>query len=526
MTHAAATGGVARAAGSVSLATVVSRVAGLLREAVFAALLGASAVSDAFVFAFRIPNLLRDFFAEGALSSAFVPAFADARAREGEARALTLARRVMGTLAVVSGAVAVLGIVFAPAVVAVVAPDSPPDMRPLTTLLTRILWPFLPLVALAAVAMGVLNAHRRWFLPALAPALFNAVSVVGGVALLLVGLPPEQAVIGWAVLAVLGGAAQFLVQVPVLRSVGWRGRPTVDLAFRDPALRRIAARMGPVVIGLAGTNVMLVVTTALASRGEGWASSLSYAFRLVHLPIGLVGVAVGTVVLSAGAGRAAAGDDAGVASIAREGLRLNWFLALPAAVGLFVLARPLVSLLYERGAFDAHDAAMAADALRWYAPGIVFYAGVKAAAPLFLVRGDTRTPMLCSLAGLAANLAAALLLVEPLGLRALALAVAVGAATNYALLRALARARWGSAGAPDPGFLARVALLCALLGAAAFALDALLLRDEAVADAVVRGALLLAGIVVLGALYLVAGARLGLSEAAAVGRRFARGRPR
>lgn len=508
---------VAAAAGRQSLATLVSRLTGLLRETVAAALFGLSATSDALVFAFRIPNLLREFFAEGALSSAFVPVLARARREEGEARANLLARRVLGTLTVVTGAVTLLGIAFAPEVVAFVAPEADAALQPLTVSLTRVMFPFLMLASLAAAAMGVLNTQRRYVVPALAPAAFNVVAVAGGVVLLAAGVPEVPALHVWAWLVVAGGLAQVLVQVPSLRAVGYRGLPQPDLAFRDPLLRTIARRMGPVVIGLAGTNVMVLITTMLASREAGWASALSYAFRLVHLPIGLVGVAIGTVLLAAGARRAAEGDAAGLDDLVRRGLRLSWFLALPAALGLLVLAEPLVRLVFQHGRFTAAAVADTAEALRWYAVCVVGYAGVKAGAPVFLARGDTRTPMVCSLAGIALNLAVALLLVGPLGFRALALAVGAGTGLNFLLLRQIALRRYGPGSAPGLPFLVRVGLAGAAMGLAGWALVDLWPGGHG------PGRLATVLLVpVLAAVYFLAAALLALPEAAWVRARVLR----
>ncbi|MDJ0974668.1 MAG: murein biosynthesis integral membrane protein MurJ [Planctomycetota bacterium] len=522
---AAAPESVARPATLVSAATVCSRITGLLREAIFAALFAASRMSDAFVFAFRIPNLLRDFFAEGALSSAFVPTFAKAREAEGDERAFQIARRVMGTLGAIALVIVLLGILFAPAIVAVVAHDAPKDLRPLTIKLTRIMFPFLLFVALASVVMGVLNTHRRYFVPALAPMFFNVTAVAGGVVLLVLEQDVITALTAWSVLVVVGGLLQLLIQLPLLFRIGWRGRPEPDLKFRDPALRQIVRRMGPVVISLAGTNVMIVITTALASRADGWASALNYAFRLIHLPIGIVGVALGTVVLTAGARRSAAADEGAVEDIARRGLRLNWFLALPSAVGLFVLAEPLVRLIYERGRFGPEDTRLVTEALMAYAGGVVFYAGVKAGAPLFLARGDTRTPMRCSLLGIAVNLAFALLAIDAYGHRALAFAVALGAATNYLALRLMARRRYGIASAPGWAFLGRVVAASAVMGLAGWGLQAWLLRgDEGVRSAWVQGGLTLLAVVVLAALYFLVSAALGIKEVDWVKRRFGRAR--
>ena len=217
---------------------------GLLREAVFAALFATTAIADAFWFAFRIPNLLREFFAEGALSAAFVPTLTEVRAREGAERARELAQRVFGTLLVTTGVLVVLGMLFAPWIVFGIAPDAPEALRPLTARLVRIMFPFLLLAALAAAVMGVLNSHRKYFIPALAPMFFNVIAVLGGVVLLLVGATPIEAVTCWAVLVVVGGILQVGVQLPTLKRLGYLGRPRLDLRLADPALRQIVQRMG------------------------------------------------------------------------------------------------------------------------------------------------------------------------------------------------------------------------------------------------------------------------------------------
>ena len=514
---------VARSASLVSMATLCSRVLGLLREAVFAALFAVGGVADAYVFAFRIPNLLRDFFAEGALSSAFVPTLAAAQAQDGPERAAQLSRRVFGTLGVIALVLVGLGIVFAPALVDLIAMKADADVKDLTVRLTRIMFPFLFFVAMASVAMGVLNTNRRYFLPAVAPAFFNVVAVLGGVYLLIVGYDVVTAITVWCVLVVVGGALQFLIQIPAVRAVGVSGPPEVDLRFRDRGLRTIARRMGPVLLSLMATNLMIVIVTILASQEKGWASSLSYAFRLVHLPIGVIGVAIGTVILAAGSRHSAAADSAGLDDVVRRGLRLNWFLALPAAVGLFVLAEPIVRLIYQRGAFGGTSTENVSAALRCYAGGIVFYAGVKAAAPDFLARGDTRTPMLCALLGIGVNLVVAFAGVGAYGFQALALAVAAGAATNYIALRLLSRRQHGTGSAMGGAFLWRCLLASTLLGLAGLGAVRLgLAGDQAVASGWAHAVWTLTAIGVLGAMYFLVSAALGIEETDWLRRRLGR----
>jgi len=513
---------VARPAALVSLATFSSRIGGLVRESLFAALFGIHPAADAFVVAFRIPNLFRDLFAEGALSSAFVPTYARVRAERGPEAGFLLARTVLGTLLAVTCTLALLGILFARPIVDAIAFGATEDRRAMAVPLTRIMFPFLPTVAAAAVWMGVLNSHGRYLVPAFAPVAFNLASILGGVALLLLGWDVESAIVGWAVFVLLGGLAQALCQAPATRSVGLRGAPRVDLAFRDPGLRTIVRRMAPVAVALAGTQVMIVVSTGVATGHEGWVSALNYGFRLIHLPIGLVGVALGTVSLAAASRRAAAGDATGLDDVIRRGLRLNAFLSIPAAVGLAVLAEPVVRLVYERGKFDLAATALAVDAVRWYAIGIVFYAGVKVAAAAFHARGDTRRPMNASLVGIAANLGIAVAGTAWWGFSALPLATAVGSAVNYGLLRAFDRRR-GRVTGPGVAFLGKVIAATTALAAAAYAGDRWLLHREGPLG---HGLALLAGTaIVIGAssaAFFTLSHVLRIEEASVVARLWAR----
>jgi len=432
-----------REAGLVSALTLASRVLGLAREQVFAALLGAGLYADAFRIGFRIPNLLRDLFAEGALSAAFVPTYARALAHEGRPDAHRLASRLLTLLAVILAALVVAGVAFAGPLVAVLAPgfEAVSGKTEFTIRLTRIMLPFLPLVSFAAVAMGMLNAEERYTMPALSPALFNLVTIVWAGALWALGLPPEKVALGWAVGTLLGGAAQFLVQVPALRRTGWTYRP--QWAPRDPGIARIAALMAPATVGLAAVQINIFVNSIFASRVPGAVSWLDYAFRILYLPIGIFGVAVGTIATTRLARRAAVDDVAGLRATLRDSLAMVAFLSVPATVGLMVLGVPVVRLLYERGQFTATDTQNTATALLYYSCGLVAYTGVKVLAPAFYALGRPRVPLAASASAVATNVAVNLLLFGRLGFRAVALGTALGSLVNAVILVAAFEGRFG-----------------------------------------------------------------------------------
>jgi putative peptidoglycan lipid II flippase len=433
----------ARAAGLVSSMTLVSRLLGLVREQVFAALLGAGYHSDAFRIGFRIPNLLRDLFAEGALSAAFLPTYARSQKEHGQEQAFRLANRVLTFLAVVLGALVVLAIVFAWPIVATIAPgfDDAPGKAALTVRLTRVMMPFLPLVSFAAVAMGMLNAEGRFGIPALSPALFNVVTIAWAAVLWGLGLSPEQVVIGWALGTLAGGLAQFLVQLPSLRRLGWRFH--AEWAPGDPALRQVGRLMAPATVGLAAVQVNIFVSSIFASQQPGAVSWLDYAFRLLYLPIGLFGVAVGTIATAGLARRAAESDFEGLRTTLRQSLSMLAYLTIPATVGLMVLGVPVVRLLYERGRFTAADTQQTATALLLYSIGLVGYTGVKVLAPAFYALGTPRVPLAASALAVATNLVVILLGHGALGFRAIALGTALGSLLNAACLVLVFQRRLG-----------------------------------------------------------------------------------
>src|SRR5262245_8792498 len=446
----AAPEGVARHVGAVSAATFLSRVLGLLRDQVFAAWFGAGTAADAFNMAFRVPNLVRDLFAEGAMSASFVPTFTEWREKQGDDAAWALGRQLMSTLLAVLLGLCALGWLFAPQLIGLMAGGfgAVPGKLALTVTLTRIMLPFLPAVALAAAAMGMLNGRGVFFLPALAPALLNVGMVVCGLSLM-----PVARAVGWPVITamafgvVLGGLLQFACQLPALHRLGFRMR--FELPTWHPGVRRVAFLMLPATIGLAATQLNIFVSQAIAaSFREGSVSWLQYAFRLMQLPIGLFGVAVATVSLPALSRAAARNDVPELRSTLSESVRLVFLLTVPAALLLAVTARPVIALLFQHGRFHAVDTVATAGALVMYCVGLPAFAAVGIFTRAFYAQGDTRTPVRATFIAVGVNLALNLLFVGPLaslGLahRGLALATSVTSLLNLTQLAFRLRSRIG-----------------------------------------------------------------------------------
>ena len=414
---------------------MLSRLLGLVREQIFAVTLGASGTSDAFLAAFRIPNLLRDLFAEGALSTAFVPTYVRTLKQEGRPAAYALANRVLTTLTMYLGIVAALAMVFPGPVVRVVASGFAADQSALTADLVQVMMPFLPLVSLAVVAMGALNAEARYTAPALASSMFNLVAIVGGTAVWFWGPSGRTAVMVWGGLTLLGGVAQLAVQVPPLWRSGFRPRFRPDPLLRDPGTRRIAALMAPATLGVAAVQINVVISTAFASTGaEGSISWLQYAFRLMQLPIGVFGVAIATTSLTHLSRDAADENRDSLRATLRRGLQMVLFLTVPSTVGLAVLGEPIIRLIFEHGRFTSHATVETARALSGYAVGLAAYASIKVAAPAFYALGRTRVPLVASLSAVAANLLWNVLTFRQLGHVGLALGTSVAATVNLAVL--------------------------------------------------------------------------------------------
>ncbi len=425
-----------RVAGLVSLATLLSRLLGLVREQIFAALLGASSLADAYIAAFRVPNLLRDLLAEGALSQAFVPTFRAEHTHHGAAAAYRLANRVAGNLVVVIGLGVAVAILFAPELVEALVGDyaAVPGKLELTTELTRIMLPFLVLASLSAVAMGMQQAQDHFAAPALAPAMFNVVAIGVGIGLHLAGFGAHDVAVGWASGTILAGCAQLAIQLPSLWRLGYRPRLALDLRLRDPAVRRVVVVMLPAVLAAAAVQLNVFINTAFASSEPGAVSWLSYAFRFLQLPIGVFGVAIATVSTTRYADAAAVNDRAALGRHLIEGLRLVMFLCIPAMVGLVALDGEIIRLIYQHGRFHPRDTAETATALECYAIGMPAYAAVKVLAPAFYAVGRTRLAVIASVTAVAGNLIANALLHDRFGYQALALGTALAAVTNSAIL--------------------------------------------------------------------------------------------
>jgi putative peptidoglycan lipid II flippase len=407
----------------------------LAREQIFALTLGAGASSDAFLAAFRIPNLLRDLFAEGALSTAFVPTYVATLRHESRAAAHALANRVMSTLAIYLGLLAAAAMIFPAPVVHLVATGFSPEKAALCERLVRIMMPFLPIISIAVVAMGALNAEEKYTAPGLAPAMFNVVAIAGGLTIFWIGPPSLTVVMAWASFTVVGGLAQLAIQAPPLWRSGFRPRLTPDLRLRDPGTRRIAKLMAPATLGVAAVQVNVVVNSSFASLiSDGALSYLSYAFRLMQLPIGVFGVAVGTTALTHLSRDAARRDWDSLRATLRRGLRMVLFLTVPSTVGLALLGVPIIRLIFQHGRFSSHATLATAHALAGYAIGLVAYAAIKVLAPAFYALGRTRVPVLASVMAVAANLIWNILTFRRFGHVGLAVGTSIAALVNFTVL--------------------------------------------------------------------------------------------
>ena len=458
----------ARSAGVFGLATIASRVLGLVRDQVLAFYFGAGDANDAFRVASRIPNLVRDLFAEGAMSAAFVPTFTRELTLHGRERAWRLASSVINALLTVTGIIVIAGIVFAEPLVRLYAADfaEVPGKLELTIYLTRISFPFLTMVAVAAALMGMLNSLGHFFVPALSPAMFN-VAVIA-MSLSLIPFAPQLGIADITIVAIatlVGGLGQLLIQWPPLRREGFRYRAVLDL--KDEGLHRVLLLMGPGTIGMAATQINVFVNTVLATgQGTGAVSWLDFAFRLMYLPIGLFGVSIATAAAPAISRMVATRDFARIRSTLANALGLMMFLNVPATVGLFILARPIVAVIFEHGEFTAADTMATAAALQYYAIGLVGYSIVRIISPTFYALQRSRVPVMASAGSVVVNVILNLALVRVMGYRGLALGTSITAIVNATVQLALLRREiHGLEGSRIAASLARIMAASAVMGA-------------------------------------------------------------
>jgi putative peptidoglycan lipid II flippase len=429
-----------KSAGIVGLAVMCSRVLGLAREMIFAALFGGGKNLDAFLMAFRLPNLLRDLFAEGALSTAFITTFSRKIATEGDESAWRLGNKIATLTTIFMSAIMLLGVLFTPPLMRIMARGFSPEKMETTILLARIMWPFILLVSLAALVMGMLNAKHVFGAPAMASSYFNLGSIFAGVAL---GwwIDPHfgvRSLIGLSIGTLIGGFWQLTAQFPALRRTGYRFRP--DFQWHDEGVRRVLSLMGPAVVAASAVQVNVLVNSAFASAlGDGPVSWLSIAFRLMQLPLGIFGVAIGTVTLPLVAKSAAVGNMDEFRSILARGMRLAFLLTIPSGIGLVMLAEPVISVLYQHGRFNAEMTRQTAGALQFYGFGLVAYSALKVLTPAFYALGKKKTPMLISFLAIGTNLLMNWIFTLRLGWghRGLACSTSLVATINFLVLYAL-----------------------------------------------------------------------------------------
>ncbi|MEQ9727824.1 MULTISPECIES: murein biosynthesis integral membrane protein MurJ [unclassified Pseudomonas] len=447
---------------AVSSITMLSRVLGFVRDTIMARIFGAGIASDAFVVAFKLPNLLRRIFAEGAFSQAFVPILAEYKTQKGEEATRTFVAYVAGQLTLILALVTLLGVLAAPWIVWASAPgfSDNPERFELTSDLLRVTFPYILLISLSSFASALLNTWNRFAVPAFVPTLLNVSMIVFALFLTPYFDPPIMAM-GWAVL--VGGLLQLLYQLPHLRKIGLLVLPRLNL--RDSGVWRVLRQMGPAILGVSVAQISLIINTIFASfLVAGSVSWMYYADRLMELPSGVLGVALGTILLPSLAKTHAAEDPAAYSKLLDWGLRLCILLALPCALALALLAEPLVVSLFQYGNFTATDADMTQRALLAYSLGLMGMLLVKVLAPAFYARQDIRTPVRIAMFTLLMTQVMNLLFifVIPLAHAGLALSIGLAACLNAGLLFWKLRARGFYQ--PQPGWaMFSSKLLAALL---------------------------------------------------------------
>lgn len=436
------TGKIIKAAGVVGGATMVSRILGLVRDAVMAAVFGASPAADAFFVAFRIPNLMRQLFGEGALAASFVPVYTDTLKNKGRKEAVKFSSNLFSALILLLSIIAMAGVLFAPWVVRAIAYGFTPGTEAftLTVLLTRWMLPYMVFICAAALGMGILNSHGHFLAPALAPALLN-ISIITAAIFVAPQLDVPVLALAWGVLA--GGVLQLAFQLPPMATRGIMPRLTVPNP--SPETRRILIMMGPAVLGVAVYQVNIVVDTLLASfLSTGSITYLWYGNRLMQFPLGVFGIALATAALPTLSAQVAEGRKDDFSRTVSFSLGMTVFIGLPAALGLIALKVPIIATLFGRGAFTNTDVEGAATALLFYSVGLPLFIGIKILGRAFFALENTRTPFKAAGVALVVNIVLNLLLMGPLGHGGLALATSLASLVNFLILAWYFTAHTGS----------------------------------------------------------------------------------
>jgi putative peptidoglycan lipid II flippase len=432
---------VARAAGIVGSATLLSRLMGYARDMVMSWAFGTGLAADAFYVAYRIPNLLRELLAEGSMSAAFIPVFTETLTKESRESARHLANAVFARLLVILAVLTLLGIIFAPFVVKAIAWGFKGDLDKYATTvtLTRIMFPYLLFIGLAALAMGMLNSLRSFLAPALSPVMLNIMTIAS--ILLSIWFLPNP-IHGVAAGVVLGGLFQFLIQVPGLRKQGMMMRP--EFQPSHPGVARIGKLALPIMLSSSVTQVNIFVSTILASfLATGSITYLFYGMRFIHFPLGIFGIAIATAVLPTMSAQAARKETEAFRETLSLGLRLVFFIMFPAMAGLIALRVPIVNLLLEHGQFDRISTAGTAAAILYYSIGLWAFAGVRIVAQAFYSLQDTKTPVKIAALAMVTNILLSVILMGPLAHGGLALATSLAAMLNIGLLTLQLRKKIG-----------------------------------------------------------------------------------
>lgn len=452
---------VAKAAGVVGAATLLSRIFGFLRDMAIAGFFGAGMGADAFFVAFRIPNLLRRLFAEGSLSIAFIPVFTDYLENKGREEAFALARSALRLLSAILAVITLLGILLSPLLVRLIAPGfaDDPGKTALTIALTRITFPYIFFIGLVALCMGILNVLGHFAAPALAPVFLNLAIILS---VFFISPRLTEPAVGLAIGVLLGGVLQLALQAPFLIAKGVRFWE--QAVFFHPGLKRVGKLMLPAVFGAAVYQINILVGTLLASLlPEGSVSYLYYADRLVQFPLGIFAIALATAVLPSLSRQAAAKNMAALHQTFGQAMNLLMFITLPSMAGLIVLREPIVALLFQRGAFDLQTTAMTAEALLYYSVGLWAFSSVRIVVATFYALEDTRTPVQIATVAIIANILLSMILMGPMGHSGLALATSLASMINLTLLTRRLRQRLDGAGWGDSVKSTCQSLICSVI---------------------------------------------------------------